>query len=181
MSLIPIILNVLLAVLLIVALLVGWRLERRLKDLRQSQLSFAKAVQELNGASLRAQAGLDQLRIAADEAGDLLGDRLVRAREMSEKLQTMITTAKKLNEEQMKAPPPPPPPPVRVRVRSAPDVLQLSKADQVPASPSQRQPRPKKPLDDDLFTGPDLSEADFDPDPPSPAPQSRRNLFGGRR
>jgi Domain of unknown function (DUF6468) len=178
MSLVPIILNVLLAVLLVVALLVGWRLERRLKDLRQSHLSFAKAVQELDGASLRAQAGLDQLRIAADEAGDLLGDRLVRAREMSEKLQAMIVTAKKLSEDRLQAPPPPP---MRVRARSTSDVLQLSPADQVPTNPSVRRPKPKIEVDDDLFLGPDLNEADTDPNPQPNPPKSRRNLFGGRR
>ena len=107
MSLIPIILNVLLAVLLMAALLVGWRLERRLKELRQSHLGFAKAVQELDVAALRAQAGLDQLRIAADEAGDVLGDRLIRAREMSEKLQSMIATAQKVSQERRPAPEPP--------------------------------------------------------------------------
>lgn len=175
MSLIPIILNVLLAVLLIAALLVGWRLERRLKELRQSHLGFAKAVQELDVAALRAQAGLDQLRIAADEAGDVLGDRLIRAREMSEKLQSMIATAQKASEVRRPAPEAP----LRVRARSQPDTLELSPADRVPAAPRSRMPLME--MDDDLFTGPDLSEADTEPNPqPKPA-QSRRNLFGGRR
>ena len=93
MTLVPVILNLLLAVLLLAALAVGWRLERRLKDLRQSHLSFAKAVQDLDHAALRAQTGLDQLRAAADEAGDLLGDRVVRARELSERLDGLIVSA----------------------------------------------------------------------------------------
>ncbi len=177
MSLIPIILNVLLAVLLMAALLVGWRLERRLKELRQSHLGFAKAVQELDVAALRAQAGLDQLRLAADEAGDLLGDRLVRAREVSEKLQVMIATAQKVSEERRPAPEPP----VRVRARSQPETLDLSPADRVLAAPNPRRRMPLMEMDDDLFTGPDLSESDSEPNPqPKPA-QSRRNLFGGRR
>jgi hypothetical protein len=177
MSLIPIILNVLLAVLLMAALLVGWRLERRLKELRQSHLGFAKAVQELDVAALRAQAGLDQLRIAADEAGDVLGDRLIRAREMSEKLQAMISTAQKVSQERRPAPEPP----VRVRARSQPDTLELSPADRVPVAPAPRSRMPLMEMDDELFTGPDLSEADSDPNPQPKAAQSRRNLFGGRR
>ncbi|MEY4249261.1 MAG: hypothetical protein RJA87_894 [Pseudomonadota bacterium] len=177
MSLIPIVLNVLLAVLLMAALLVGWRLERRLKELRQSHLGFAKAVQELDVAALRAQAGLDQLRIAADEAGDVLGDRLIRAREMSEKLQSMISIAQKVSQERR----PVPEPPVRVRARSQPDTLQLSPADRVPAAPAPRSRMPLMEMDDDLFTGPDLSEADSEPNPQPKAAQSRRNLFGGRR
>jgi hypothetical protein len=177
MSLIPIILNVLLAVLLIAALLVGWRLERRLQELRQSHLGFAKAVQELDVAALRAQAGLDQLRIAADEAGDVLGDRLIRAREMSEKLQSMIATAQKASEVRR----PVPEAPLRVRARSQPDTLELSPADRVPAAPAPRSRMPLMEMDDDLFSGPDLSEADTEPNSqPKPA-QSRRNLFGGRR
>lgn len=177
MSLIPIILNVLLAVLLMAALLVGWRLERRLKELRQSHLGFAKAVQELDVAALRAQAGLDQLRLAADETADLLGDRLVRAREMSEKLQGIIAAAQKASQERR----PDPEPPVRVRARSQPDTLQLSPSDRVPAAPTPRSRMPLMELDDDLFTGPDLSESDREPSPPPKPAQPRRNLFGGRR
>ncbi|MEY4254787.1 MAG: hypothetical protein RLZZ141_14 [Pseudomonadota bacterium] len=179
MSLIPIILNVLLAVLLVAALLVGWRLERRLKELRQSHVSFAKAVQELDVAALRAQAGLDQLRLAADEAGDLLTDRLVRAREVTEKLQGMIATAQKLNEERQ----PLPPPPLRVRARSQADTLDLSPDDRVPVAPSPRRRMPLMEMDDDLFSGPDSADTDLNPDPnPTPkSTQSRRNLFGGRR
>lgn len=171
MSLIPVILNLLLAVLLLAALIVGWRLEKRLKELRQSHLGFAKAVQELDMAALRAQAGLDQLRTTAEEAGDLLGDRLVRARDMSEKLQILISAADKVADKRRHEPEPP-----RSRLRNDLDTLQLSPADRVPASPASRKRSSIPSMDDDLFTGPD------DPAPEPPAPrQPRRNLFGGRR
>lgn len=86
MSLIAIAINVLLAALLLVALGFGWRLDRRLRAVRDGQVAFTKAVAELDSASGRAQAGLAALRAATDEAIDLLGGRIVRAREAGDRL-----------------------------------------------------------------------------------------------
>ena len=73
-------LNILLAVLLAAALFMGWRLNRRLNVLRDSQEGFARAVGELNGAALRAERGLAELRAASDEASEILTDRVEKAR-----------------------------------------------------------------------------------------------------
>ena len=80
MSLIGLALNLLLAGLLVAALGMGWRLNRRLKALRDSHDGFAVAVAELNIAAARAEQGLADLRAATDEAVDILGDRIEKGR-----------------------------------------------------------------------------------------------------
>lgn len=86
MSLIAVALNLLLAVLLVVALGFGWRLERRLKALRDSHAGFAKAVADLDQAAARAEQGLADLRAATDEASEALADRIERATALAARL-----------------------------------------------------------------------------------------------
>lgn len=86
MSLVAIAMNALLAILLIVALGFGWRLERRLKALRDSHAGFAKAVADLDQAAARAEQGLADLRAATDEASESLADRIERATALAAKL-----------------------------------------------------------------------------------------------
>lgn len=90
MSVIAIGLNLLLAIMLGAALYMGWRLNRRLNVLRDSQAGFAEAVIELNTAAARAERGLAELRAASDEAGDLLGDRVEKARQLAARLERLI-------------------------------------------------------------------------------------------
>ena len=80
MSIIALGMNLLLAGLLVAALVVGLRLNRRLKALRDSHDGFAKAVRELNAAAARAEQGLADLRAATDEATDDLADRIEKGR-----------------------------------------------------------------------------------------------------
>ena len=70
MTLIGLAMNLLLAGLLGAALVLGLRLNKRLKGLRDSHDSFAIAVRELNAAAERAEQGLADLRAATDEAVD---------------------------------------------------------------------------------------------------------------
>jgi hypothetical protein len=86
MSPISLSLDLLLMVLLMAALGFGWRLERRLKSLKDSHAEFAEAVAELDRAAQRAETGLAQLRQATDEAVELLGGRIEKARELTAKL-----------------------------------------------------------------------------------------------
>ena len=86
MSLVAVAMNGLLAILLIVALGFGWRLERRLKALRDSHAGFAKAVADLDQAAARAEQGLADLRAATDEASESLADRIERATVLAAKL-----------------------------------------------------------------------------------------------
>ena len=91
MSLIAFSMNALLAVLLIAALAFGWRLERRLKALRDSHEGFAKAVKDLDQAAARAEQGLADLRAATDEAAETLAVRIERAQALAAQLDERIS------------------------------------------------------------------------------------------
>ena len=93
MSIIGLVMNVLLAGLLFAALVMGWRLNRRLKALRDSHDGFAIAVRELNAAAARAEQGLSDLRAATDEAVDELADRIEKGRALATRLQRLIDDA----------------------------------------------------------------------------------------
>ncbi|MBN9320458.1 MAG: flagellar positioning protein PflI [Caulobacterales bacterium] len=86
MSLIAITLNLVLAGLLVAALMMGARLNKRLKTLRDSHEGFTKAVADLDAAAMRAEQGLADLRAATDEAAETLGERMERARALISKL-----------------------------------------------------------------------------------------------
>lgn len=93
MSFVGLALNVLLALLLGAALVMGWRLNRRLKTLRDSHEGFAVAVRELNMAAARAEQGLADLRKATDEAVDMLADRIEKGRALAAKLEKLVQDA----------------------------------------------------------------------------------------
>lgn len=93
MSLIGLAMNVVLAVLLACALVLGLRLNRRLKALRDSHDGFAIAVRELNAAAERAEQGLADLRAATDEATDTLADRIEKGRALAARLERLIVEA----------------------------------------------------------------------------------------
>lgn len=88
MSLIALAMNLFLALLLLAALGFGIRLNGRLKALRDGQLDFAGAVADLDRAAQRAEKGLAELRIATDEALELLAGRIEKARELANRLET---------------------------------------------------------------------------------------------
>lgn len=93
MSLIAVAMNLLLAGLLIAALILGLKLNKRLKALRDSHDGFAIAVRELNAAAERAEQGLADLRAATDEAVDTLADRIEKGRALAAKLERLIIEA----------------------------------------------------------------------------------------
>ena len=99
MSLIAIAMNLLLAVLLAAALFMGWRLNRRLKALRDSHEGFAQAVAELDAAARRAEQGLADLRAATDEAAETLSDRIEKARQLSQRLDRQLKDGPALRDE----------------------------------------------------------------------------------
>lgn len=96
MSLIAIGMNLLLAGLLVAAMVVGVRLNRRLKALRDSHAGFEVAVRELNLAAVRAEQGLADLRAATDEATDMLSDRIEKGRALATKLEKLVSSAPEL-------------------------------------------------------------------------------------
>ena len=89
MRIIGVALNLLLAALLVAALGMGWRLNRRLKALRDSHDGFAVAVRDLNTAAARAAQGLADLRAATGEAVDQLADRIDKGRALAAKLERL--------------------------------------------------------------------------------------------
>lgn len=96
MSLIAIGMNLLLAGLLVAAMVVGLRLNKRLKALRDSHEGFEAAVRELNVAAVRAEQGLADLRAATDEATDMLSDRIEKGRALAAKLEKLVAAAPEL-------------------------------------------------------------------------------------
>ncbi len=93
MSIVAIGMNLMLAGLLVAALVMGYRLNVRLKALRESHEGFAKAVADLDTAAARAEQGLADLRAATDEAHDALADRIEKARALTAKLDRHIQSA----------------------------------------------------------------------------------------
>ena len=93
MTIIGLAMNLILATLLGAALVLGLRLNKRLKTLRDSHDSFAIAVRELNAAAERAEQGLADLRAATDDAVDTLADRIEKGRELAAKLERLIVVA----------------------------------------------------------------------------------------
>lgn len=91
MSLVAFAMNGFLVVLLIAALVFGWRLERRLKALRDSHEGFAKAVADLDNAAARAEQGLADLRAATDEAAETLAVRIERAQALAAQLGELVS------------------------------------------------------------------------------------------
>ena len=69
-------LNFILGVMLFCGLIVGLRLERRLKALRNSHVDFAKAVSELDQAAVRTEDSLAKLRSGTEDARGELAARI---------------------------------------------------------------------------------------------------------
>lgn len=87
-----IILDSILMLLLAAAIGYGIKLEKKLKALREGQLAFAGAVTELNAAAGRAEQALATLRASGHET-DLLHDRIIKARQVKQELETLIARA----------------------------------------------------------------------------------------
>ena len=122
MSIAGMVLDFVLISLLVAALAYGFRLERRLKVLREGQVGFALAVNELNGAASRAESAVATLREASQET-DLLHDRIVKARALKNELTTFIERAP-------------------VRPRPAPEAAPVAAAEPAPRPAPRPVPRP---------------------------------------
>lgn len=181
MSLVALAMNGFLAVLLIAALIFGWRLERRLKALRDSHEGFATAVKELDQAAARAEQGLADLRAATDEAAETLAARIERAQalaiQLDERVNRPLPTPTQASTpravERDVRPPARPSHDPEIAPQSAPQPERRLKAqdferllereDRIPpaARPtlgapgdSREPPRSRARIDDDLFDGP---------------------------
>lgn len=92
-------LNVILGGLLICGLMMGLRLDRRLRDLRDSHSGFAKAVQELDQAAARTESSLAALRAGTEQARTDLAARIEQARLLTQRLDKLTLDAERVLEE----------------------------------------------------------------------------------
>jgi len=152
MSIAAVILNVVLVALLLAALAFGWRLERRLKALKDSHEGFARAVADLDAAAARAEQGLADLRAATDEAADTLAARIETAQALAARLEEgVVSSSTRI---------------VQNEARAAEPVLR-ERIEFVRPEPATT-PRSRARVDDDLFE-------------PDPDAGRLRAISGGRR
>jgi hypothetical protein len=163
MSPIAIVMNLVLGTLLVLALGVGLRLERRLKALREGQANFALAVGDLDRAAQRAERGLAELRLATDEAVDLLAGRIEKARELASRLETFTANAARpMARAPARAPAREPAGPAQAEAAADDLVLRLTGRQALTGKgPARTEPRPtpgsRANVDEDLFdSGPRL-------------------------
>jgi hypothetical protein len=147
MSLVALTLNVALGFLLVCAMMLGLRLDRRLRALRESHLGFAKAVSELDQASLRTQAGLNELKATAEGVRADLAEQLDNARLLSERLVKLTAEADVQAQALAKARAAAPS--LASLAAARPSLLGKAAAGQAPPAAAPARSRP--PLDDDLF------------------------------
>jgi hypothetical protein len=93
MSAVAAILNIVLVALLLAALAFGWRLERRLKALKDSHESFVKSVADLDASAARAEQSLADLRAFTDEASDTLAARIESAKALAARLEEGVVAS----------------------------------------------------------------------------------------
>ena len=88
-------LNLILGMLLICALILGLRLERKLRGLRDSHADFAKAVSELDQAAGRTENSLATLRAGTETARNEVASRIDQARIACQRLEKLVADADK--------------------------------------------------------------------------------------
>ena len=136
-------LNLLLGVMLFCALMMGVRLEKRLRGLRDSHLDFAKAVSELDQAADRTEASLASLRAGTEAARTDLAARIDQARLACQRLEQLTAAADKALDRPL---------PLAVAPAEAPRALAPRLAAQSPLRPVAAPPmRSRAVVDDDLF------------------------------
>lgn len=92
MSLAAFLFEALIGVLLVGAAVMCWRVDRRLKALRDGQDGLKETVSALNDAVDRARAGLSALDRASKDAGEVLDQRTREARALADELR-LLTSA----------------------------------------------------------------------------------------
>lgn len=92
MSLAAFVFEALIGLLLIGAAIMCWRVDRRLKTLRDGQDGLRETVNALNDAVDRARAGLAALDRASRESGEVIEMRMKEARALADELR-LLTSA----------------------------------------------------------------------------------------
>lgn len=170
-------LNLILGMLLFCALVLGLRLERKLRRLRDSHVDFAKAVGELDQAAGRTEHSLAALRAGTETAKNEVASRIDQARIACQRLEKLTADADRAAERlaaqplallDRAAPPPPrapqapqsPKPAPSAIARPEPEYLwadDMTATRPAPAQPIMARPSPApsrsraRMVDDDLF------------------------------
>jgi hypothetical protein len=161
-------LNLILGVLLACALVLGLRLERKLRGLRDSHADFSKAVGELDRAAGRTETSLAALRAGTETAKSEVASRIDQARIACQRLEKLVADADKAATRLAAQPlalmdrAPPPARPVQAPPpASAPSAIARPEPEFVrPAAPARPEPARPEPapsrsraklVDDDLF------------------------------
>jgi hypothetical protein len=74
------------------------RLERRLATMRSAQAALADVIRELNSAAGRAEAGIHGLKAAAVSSGQMLDDKIKRARGLNDELALLLQSGERLGQ-----------------------------------------------------------------------------------
>jgi len=167
-------LDVILVMLLMCGLLMGMRLDKRLRGLRESHAGFAKAVEELDQAAVRTEASLAALRAGAEQARTDLAARIDQARLLTQRLDKLNTDAERVLDKPL------PLPLTRAAPRGAAEPVASRPAAEPRLQPqalAQPSLRSRVVVDDDLF---DVGGG-LDRRPREPLMAPRVAAIGGRR
>jgi hypothetical protein len=74
------------------------RLERRLANMRSAQAALGDVIRELNSAATRAEAGIHGLKTAAVSSGQMLDDKIKRARNLNDELALLLQSGERLGQ-----------------------------------------------------------------------------------
>lgn len=173
MSLAVVALNGILVALLLAALAFGWRLERRLKALKDSHDSFARAVADLDSAAARAEQGLADLRAATDEAADTLADRIAAAKDLAARLEKGVAQAERSR--------PAAAPAARAGRTGQAEDADLDLDLELDAAPPEARPAPAFVRPEPVTTPRSRARIDDDLFEPDPNAGRLRTILGGRR
>jgi hypothetical protein len=144
MSPIALTLNLALGALLIGAMILGQRLDKRLRALRESHNSFAKAVSELDAAAERTHVGLRDLKAAAEDTHLALAGKIEAAHALSDRLSKLVIAAEAKAEALSR---------ISADVKTPRPIL-LRAAAEAPAPPKAQAAAPTQPIRDPLRTQP---------------------------
>jgi hypothetical protein len=154
-------LNLILGVLLICALILGLRLERKLRGLKDSNADFVKAVGELDQAAGRTEHSLAALRAGTETAKNEVASRIDQARVACQRLEKLVADADKAADRLAAQP-------LMLVDRAPPPARPVQAPPPAPAPSAIARPEPEYMWADDVLTG--------RPAPaPAPAPSPARS------
>jgi len=76
----------------------AFRLERRLANMRSAQAALTDVIRELNNSTARAEAGIHGLKAAAVSSGQMLDDKIKRARGLNDELALLLQSGERLGQ-----------------------------------------------------------------------------------